>query len=657
MRTGTTVLFTFLFLWNATATFAETADTTTSEQTPAYSRGDRLPLDFFAALPDTGDVALSPDGENLAAIHNVANDAVLVVRATTEINHQAIAKFDNRKASVNWIRWANDSRVLISLKIAVERQGIPTLETRLLSVTSDGRDIRTLFEPRRRRVSVQFQDHLVDLLPGDRDHVLMAFDLQDDGKSALYRVNVNTGNRSRVTPLLTGITNWLTDRQHRPRIAVRQRGLDHEVMIRATDEERFRTLWRYERFSGDEVVPLGFASNPDHLYVQRYHEGYLAVFLVDLKAVRLDTKPIWQLPDRDLDARLLYSTADSEAIGLNSRSGQLLLWRERDRIMAETINSLFPSDAIQLLDNSSDGNWLLFLTMNSVNPGTYYLVDRNRLADRGIDSFYPVAHRYPQLSENLLAGGRRVSLTARDGHDLDAVLTLPTSGGPGLRPAVVLVHGGPLSHDDLQFDPWREFLANRGYAVLQVNFRGSTGYGIDFLRAGLASWGRKMQDDLSDAARWLIEEDIAAEARICIVGSSYGGYAALMATIRSDDVFRCAMSFAGVTDLKSMLKHTRRYRNAEVAEAIIGTSKRDLVARSPAELAQQVDAPVLLIHGSADRVVPVEQSRMMHKALMAAGKPHRYVEQSAGDHYLSQPNQRIELFEQMERFLSEQLER
>jgi dipeptidyl aminopeptidase/acylaminoacyl peptidase len=648
MRSGTAVFFIVLSLLDAASAFAE--------QRPEYTRGEKLPLAFFAALPDTSDVALSPDGENLAAVHNVAGDTILIVRKASEKQHQAIAKFDNRKASVNWIRWANDRRVLISLQLGVLRQGMSTLETRLLSVERDGSDIQTLFEPGRRRASIQFQDHLVDLLPDDRDHVMMAFDVNGTGKSALYRVNVNTGNRSRVSPPLTGITNWLTDRQHRPRITVRQRGLNHEVLIRGTDQKRFRTLWRYERFSGDEIIPLGFAMNPDHLYVQRYHQGYMAVFLVDLNAPDRETTPVWQLTGRDVDARMLFSTAHGETIGLNSRDGQLRLCRDRDRILENAIADAFPSEAIQLLDTSRDGNRFLLLATGAVNPGTYYLVDRHRLADSGRDSFDPVASRYPHLPATLLAGGRRVSVTSRDGQSLDAVLTLPPSGDNGIRPAVVLVHGGPLSHDRLPFDAWREFLANRGYAVLQVNFRGSTGYGIDFLRAGLANWGRSMQDDLSDAAQWLINEDIADSARICIVGSSYGGYAALMATIRTDDMFRCAISFAGVTDLKSMLKHSRRYRNAEVAEAIIGTSKRDLVARSPARRAQQIHTPVLIIHGSADRVVPVEQSRMMHKALTAAGKSHRYVEQPGGDHYLNQHPQRIELFEQMEQFLSEQLD-
>ncbi|MFY9511185.1 MAG: alpha/beta fold hydrolase, partial [Rubrivivax sp.] len=226
-------------------------------------------------------------------------------------------------------------------------------------------------------------------------------------------------------------------------------------------------------------------------------------------------------------------------------------------------------------------------------------------------------------------------------------------------PLVLLPHGGPTSRDDIDFDPWAEFLADRGHAVLQVNFRGSEGYGLAFRQAGLKRWGLEMQDDLEDAAAWAQRQGLGADGRICIVGGSYGGYAALMGLVKTPALYRCAVSFAGVTDLPALIAHESDYiggRNA--ALRTIGDPERDgerLRATSPALQAQQLRAPVLLVHGNADRVVPVAQSQAMARALQRAGKPHRYVEQDGGDHHLSRQQHRLALFGELETFLDQHL--
>jgi dipeptidyl aminopeptidase/acylaminoacyl peptidase len=256
---------------------------------------------------------------------------------------------------------------------------------------------------------------------------------------------------------------------------------------------------------------------------------------------------------------------------------------------------------------------------------------------------------------------RSIHYAARDGLDIPAYLTLPPGvTDPSGLPLVVLAHGGPASRDVAGFDWWAQALASRGYAVLQANFRGSTGYGRAFLEAGYGEWGRKMQTDLSDGVRWLAAEGIIDPARVCIVGASYGGYAAMAGLTLDSDVYRCGVSVAGVSDLRRMVNweaeqarhknnQTVRYWNRFMGAARL--NDRALDALSPAFLAASVDSPLLLIHGRDDTVVPIEQSRVMAEALRRAGKPVEFVELPGEDHWLSRSATRQQMLAETVRFL------
>jgi len=188
-----------------------------------------------------------------------------------------------------------------------------------------------------------------------------------------------------------------------------------------------------------------------------------------------------------------------------------------------------------------------------------------------------------------------------------------------------------------------------------MNFRGSSGYGYSFIQSGLKSWGLDMQNDVEDGTRWLIDQGIADPERICVVGASYGGYAALMEAARNSDLYQCAVSFAGVTDIPYLVRSSRRYLNYDVVKEQIGSDFRDLKTRSPVNLAEEIDIPVLLVHGTKDRSVRVEHSRRMRSALNRRDKAFTYIEQKDGDHFLSNEVHRLELFEAMDAFLEKHL--
>jgi dipeptidyl aminopeptidase/acylaminoacyl peptidase len=263
-----------------------------------------------------------------------------------------------------------------------------------------------------------------------------------------------------------------------------------------------------------------------------------------------------------------------------------------------------------------------------------------------------IGSTYPELEGQALAPVKKVQYAARDGQQIEAILTLPTGVKGRPVPFVVLPHGGPSAHDEAVFDYWAQFLASRGYGVLQPNFRGSTGYGAAFLRAGYAQWGGVMQNDVDDGTKWLIAQHLADPARICMVGGSYGGYVALVAAAGRPDLYRCAAAWAPVTDLGDMVHRIELFNWNDPNLPLLGSADRSIDEISPARLAAKVAMPVLLAHGEEDFTVPVDQSRGMEAALKAAGKPVEAVYYKGENHYLSLASTRQDFLSHLEIFLS-----
>jgi dipeptidyl aminopeptidase/acylaminoacyl peptidase len=249
-----------------------------------------------------------------------------------------------------------------------------------------------------------------------------------------------------------------------------------------------------------------------------------------------------------------------------------------------------------------------------------------------------------------------VSYAARDGLQIPAYLTLPRGIEAKQLPLIVMPHGGPFLRDEWGYDTWVQFLANRGYVVLQPNFRGSTGYGRDFVVKGEGQWGRTMQDDLDDGVKWLVEQGKVDPKRVCIMGGSYGGYAALWAAARNPEIYRCAISFAGISDLAAMIKYDRRafaatrYYTAW-RERVQGDKSFDLNTVSPLYAIDRINIPLLIAHGSDDENVPLAQSKKLHEALLKAKKPHSYIVYEGEGHGFDKPENATAFLEQVDQFL------
>ncbi|NRF66224.1 S9 family peptidase [Aquincola sp. S2] len=621
-----------------------------------------LPLQAFANLPLVQDVVLSPDGKRFAALMNRGDDTLLATREVAGgVPLRSLLKTDNRQFRFGWIRWVNNERLVVSVRYPSRHGWVEISETRLVSIKHDGTGIvnlvrRAAFD---RSQHAQFQDQVIDWLPDDGRHVLLQL-VDDSGLDPLvFRVDVETGRRTPVHGARSDVRRWITDGSHRVRVGIKQRDAKVEILVSDPEGQRWRTAWSFDVFDRDAVWPIGFRADPNRLIVQADHEGRRAVFEVDLSQADLPRKLLVSHPRFDLGGELMTAPKTGQAIGVRVNllgDAAAGFWDADTKGLLQAIDRALPERRNRLLQFSADGSrYLLYSTGNGV-PGEYYV----GLREGGTLAL--LAGTYPQLVDKPLARKRALTISARDGTALPSYLTLPPGRDPPrMLPAVILPHGGPISNDTIDFDPWVQFLADRGYAVLQVNFRGSWGFGHEHMRAGLKRWGLDMQDDLSDAVQWLTKSGAADPSRVCIVGGSYGGYAALMGAAKTPELYRCVVSFAGVSDLMALGAHQRGFVNgAAVFERQVGSTWDDserLKATSPRRLAAQFKAPVLLVHGTLDRSVPFEHSDMMADALKDAGKPHRFVKQEEGDHHLSNQAHRTQFFRELEAFLAEHIGR
>lgn len=633
---------------------AATATAASHAAEPAAPVLAPLPTEAFAQLPRFADITLSPSGQFIAGLVNVGEDTALFVRDVAGGPMKVRLKSDNQKMRFRWVRWVNERRLVVGVVYASSRDYVETLETRLLSIDREAGEAINLVSQQGR--GSQLQDEVLDWLPQDGQHILLAL-VADGGRSpAVYEVDVTTARRRQVQAPLRDVRSWWTDAQHRVRLALRSTDEGHTVLLRRDERSDWLPLWSFDGFSAEAVWPLGFGLGAHELYVRAQHDGHWAAFRVDLSQPSLPRALVASHPRRDVTGELLYSPKDGRVVGLRSsvEDGERSTWWDPTwRQQLQAVDEGLPQRHNRLIELSGDERRYLVYSSGNGVPGEYYLGDRTS------GELSLLASDHASLPEERLSGKKRLQLKARDGLILEAFLTLPRHRSTGPRSLVLMPHGGPHGSDDDDFDIWSEFLAARGHAVLQVNFRGSTGYGPDFFAAGLRQWGLQMQDDLTDAVQWAIDQGVTRAGRVGIVGGSYGGYAALMGAVKTPTLYRCAVGFAGVYDLPDLWDHQSQYLGATAAmRRQLGERWGDrerLRQTSPALQAQHIACPVLLVHGSADRVVPVEQSRDMAKALRREGKPVRYVELEGGDHHLARQGDRLRYCQELEQFLAAHL--
>lgn len=620
-----------------------------------------LPVTSYAALPNHAMVRLSPSGRYFSAKVQLDDRYGLVVYDLEKPGQQPYL-MSAGETEVRWHQWASDQRLLVSVQRALRRGpiGVGTMETRLVAVDPDGGNGQLLTpRPKRGEGGVQVGDVVVDLLPDDPDHILMSFNAEDPRRPRLYRVNVHNARRSQLAPGRSAIWHWSVDQQLRPRIGSGPADTTTWRISHSAPESRgWETLLEYPVDSGQVFSPVLFDhDDPDLLYVLSNHDsGVTGLYSYRLSS-REFVDQLYQHPERDVTA--VRTTPDGRRIAgvMFADDEDYVVWfDDRYASLAARIGARLPGRQVAIGSTSQDLSRVIALVSATDMPPRYYLFDA------GNDQLTYLAPTYPELEARPLARIRAIEYEARDGLAIPGYLTLPpgTAELPAAPlPAIVLPHGGPHARDYADFDPLLQMLASRGYAVLQMNFRGSTGYGAEFEAAGYREWGQAMQDDVTDGTRWLVERGIADPERICIVGGSYGGYAALMGAAKEPNLYACSVSINGVSDLPRMVSYLYQFVGGRTAAMFItgGTwqEQRQLRENSPVHRAEDIIAPVLLLAGTLDRIVPPDQSRVMARALRRAGKQHELIEMEGGGHNLARADHRLTFFSELDRFLAQHL--
>lgn len=626
----------------------------------------RLPLEHFARRPMMEQLALSPDGKLLAAIVNEGKQSLIVTRSLEDGRLAGVLATDNLDFTINWLSWANSTRLLVSLGFYAARENgavglIETTESRLMAVDADGKNMINLVKPRgvmarNLRWALQ-QDNVIDTLPDDRDHVLMALPAHEDQvEPAVYKVNVYTADRSTYADSREDVFDWVTDAQHRVRIGLgATRKGEYTVWACDLNGRNWRLLSKTAAFESQALHPLGFGLDPQLLYVAAKHEGLNAIFTLDLRDEK--AKPVLKLSDDRYElGGTLIRDVRGEAVGIRMRvleGAASFYWDPAYRDLQKVLDESLPGRANGFYSRDREGRQFVVRSAGMGQPEQFFLA---RFGDK--PSLQRLADSYPELQGKALGRRESFAMKARDGLPLHGYLTSPSQAQPGPLPLVVLPHGGPQASDGAEFDDWATFIADRGHLVLQLNFRGSTGYGQAHLEAGLRRWGMEMQEDLEDGVAELVRLGRADPKRVAIVGASYGGYAALMGVIKTPELYRGAFAVAPATDLVALCQESVNTRWREETRRQIGDARDDrarLQATSPCLLAKRIQVPVVLVHGTVDRQVELSHSVKMATALKEAGKPHQFIQLERGDHPLSHQPHRIQVLEAMEAFLDKVL--
>ena len=617
------------------------------------SYSDPLPVEAFGSLPVASQVRLSPNGQMLAYKGNYQGKSYIASVDLDSGEKNYLVTTDNQKFKIGWYAWANDKTILVSAYYGVQGLQVKYGESRLLKVPANGSKApEPVVRSGIKDVSAQFQSNIIDMLPDDPDNILMGLYLNRKERYGVYKVSLGAKRKRKLIQYgRPHIGGWMTDQQHRVRLGFGRDETKGFYRLLDLQTDQWRPIWEYELFDEPGIYPLGFGLDPNTLYVRAQHKGRSALFKVDVSNPELPMELVYADPNYDIEGGLIYSDKTKDVVGVfhGETEGSKIFFDKKYRAFQASLDKAIPNSYNHISSFSKDERRYIVFTSNPKEPGAYYL------GDRDAKSLTFVLEQYPLLYQQPLSDKEKITYQARDELEIEAYLTPPHSGAVEDSPAIVIPHGGPMARDYGGFDWLTQFFASRGYTVLQPNFRGSSGYGFEFEMESIGGWGGAMQDDLADAAFWLIENQNVDPQRICILGGSYGGYAAMMAAAKQQAPFKCAASFAGVSDLQLLLNKAKRFSNYDVAKKQFGTDKNKLKRQSPINYVKQISMPVMLIHGDMDKVVDVEHSRAMYKAMKKHKKQVEYIELENGDHHMSIEENRLRVLSTLEDFLSEYL--
>lgn len=610
------------------------------------------PLEAYGRLPSIEEVELSPDGKQIAFVTQVNEERKLVITGLEALGKSGrVMGLGNQK--LRDIQWAGDRHLVVTTSTTTLLTGLwgPRQEffiSQLLEVASGKSRVVASNDPMSLNIVANLPE--VRTVAGRRTLFFEGWRMDRRGLRTLSKMDVDTGRVATVVKGYESTRGWAIDAAGQPVAEANYYEKEKVWGLKVLRDGR----WVQAQTVAAPLDPpylVGLGRTPGTVLVNRLgdDEGELREMSV--------TDGAWQDALPGTITNLLYDPVTLVPVGGLKRSERRSygFYAPADQAVWDKVARAFKGADIQLVSWSDDRKKIILLVGGPSFGVTYYVVDLNTFkAD-------PLGDLYADIVPRDVAKVQTVSYRAADGLPIVGYLTLPPGRDAKGLPLVVLPHGGPSAHDEPGFDWWSQALAAKGYAVLQPQFRGSTGFGLAFARAGHGQWGKKMQSDLSDGVRYLSGQGVIDPKRTCIVGASYGGYAALAGVTLEKGVYRCAVAVSGPADLTRMLQWTRTLqgkgndtlmlRNWARYLGVEGIGDPNLDLLSPAKLATDASAPVLLIHGRDDTVVPFEQSQIMASALRAAGKPVQLVALGKEDHWLSRSETRLQMLTETVKFL------
>ncbi len=660
-----------ILLWIAVTALASVgtlhaqAQTQTQPVSPA-----NIPVQDFFRLPDVLRPTLSPDGNHLAFLARSGNRLGLAVIDLDKRTSRIIATLPDADIVEHY--WVNSTRLAFVTGNVFDAAGTvsPWRTGGLFAVDRDGSDARRLALPMGDGRTLMMRPRytrVMATLPDGSDDIIVAANERDFDSSDVYRLNTRTARKTLLSYDNPGdVQLWALDRDGLPRAALSSKGTQSRVYYRR-DEKSAWIKW----FDGDFREPASWVS------AVGYDGGIIGFGLRDKSPATLansrQTAALLRLDEQGQTQQVLASRDDYDmaqpvfdplakklvgAAYIGERP--TVVWLDDAWAALQKQIDVGLPNAVNVFLPPEQGKRMLVRSYTDRNPGTVYLYDfRTRKLEFLIDT-------RPWLKPAQMAESRVVKFAARDELPLSALLTLPKDSSGKKLPMIVIAHGGPwVPPYSWGWDAEAQYFASRGYAVIQPNFRGTTGLGLKHQLASYKQWGLAMQDDLTDAALWAVKQGIADPKRMCIYGASYGGYAAMQALVRTPDLFQCAANYAGITDLQ--LFHSVAWSDISDSDflryllpVLVGDPDRDraqLKATSPAQNADKIKMPVFMAYGGEDRRVPIIHGERMRDALEKLGKPVEWMVKTEEGHGFTKLENRVEFYARLEAFIKRAIAR
>ncbi len=601
-----------------------------------------IPLKDFFKNPEKTGYKLSPNGEYLAYLAPYESRMNIHVQKMGS-NEPVIRVTNSTDRDLAGFFWASDDRILYVRDFGGDEN------FHVFGVNLDGENDVDLtpFENTRAQI--------IDDLEDDDDHIIVGLNKRNPQIFDPYRLNINTGKMEMIAENPGNITGWMTDHDGKMRVAFTTDGVNTSLLYRNTEKDQFRTVLQ-TNFK-ETVSPLFFTFDNKYVYASsNLNRDKSAIVKFDI-ANGKELEVLYEHPEVDVSG-LSYSRKRKELTHIaytDWKRQYHFLDAERKALQERLEKELGQYEVVITSSNKAEDNFLV-RTYSDRSLGAYYYYDKSK------NKLEKITDVSPWLNEEALAEMKPISYTSRDGLTINGYLTLPKGVKAEKLPVVINPHGGPWARDSWTFNPEVQFLANRGYAVLQMNFRGSTGYGREFWEASFNEWGLKMQDDVSDGVQWLIHEGIADPDRVAIYGGSYGGYTTLAGITFTPELYACAVDYVGVSNLFTFMKTIPPYWKPylEMLKEMVGDpnnsiDKKRLEATSPVFHVDKIKAPLLIAQGAKDpRVVQAESDQMV-EALRKRGIDVEYILKENEGHGFRNEENRFEFYTAMEKFLAKHL--